>query len=147
MLDYIKKLEDLNTNKKPLTSTWLGDNSTLIYTSNNALLGKGNPFKQVGTINQVIDTKNLKVTNSEVDKYFGIFTMKQKVWGDIVPVSPSKVDVKFTNFQFGPVTFPWPKFLKAGDLAITYIDDNMRLCKGDKGGIFVIRRNGYGIVK
>jgi PAP_fibrillin len=85
-----------------------------------------------------IDNKNLKAENAEVVSYFGI-NVKRKVTADLTQSSPSKVNVQFKRFTIGPVSFNAPASF-GGFIDVTYLDEDMRLTRGDKGNIFVLTK-------
>jgi PAP_fibrillin len=86
----------------------------------------------------LIDNKNLKAENAEVVNYFGV-NVNRKVTADLVQASPSKVNVQFKRFTIGPVSFNTPASFR-GFIDVTYLDEDMRLTRGDKGNIFVLTK-------
>lgn len=105
------------------------------YTTSDAILGRGSQ-KRVGPILQMIDAINLKAYNSECVDY-GLLKVNRKVTADLSPMNKRKVAVQFKKFSIGPLSFNAPNSFK-GELDITYVDDDMRLSRGDKGNIFVL---------
>jgi hypothetical protein len=138
MLTLFEKLEKLNPIKKPLKSPLVNKVWDLRYTTSASILGKGGAPK-VGPILQKIDAPNGEAVNSEVVQYLNVFQVPQKVTAKITPVSDSKVDVKFLQFTLGPISFTAPDSF-VGELDVTYLDDDLRLSRGDKGNIFVLTK-------
>jgi hypothetical protein len=139
--DYIsslvQKLEGMNSSKEPLKDPNLNATWNLEYTTSSAVLGK-NGFKRVGPTLQVIDTKNLLAENIETISVFGI-KIEQKVKAELKPLSKSKVAVQFKTFYIGPLSFKAPESAK-GTLDTTYLDNDFRISRGDKGNLFVLTR-------
>lgn len=131
-----KEFKQSNFKNKYLSANW-----DLVYTTSASIIGKGDSlFPRVGKILQKIDVGNLKAENSEIIQFLGIFRIPRKVSAELTPVSPSKVNVQFKKFTIGPVSFAAPEAFK-GSLDVTYLDENMRLSRGDKGNIFVLTRD------
>ena len=131
-------LERCNRNKQPLQQPSLADGLwKLEYTTSDSILGRGG-YERVGPILQMIDTRNLKAENSETIGFFGL-SIPRKVTADLTPVSKSKVGVLFKVFSIGPISFNAPSTF-TGELDITYVDEDLRLSRGDKGNIFVLSR-------
>lgn len=135
--NLFERLELLNPTKKPLASPRLNANWSLEYSTSNAIIGKGD-FPRVGPIVQKIDTPSLSAENSEVVSYFGV-NIPRKVTAELSPQSDKLTNVQFKRFSIGPVAFNAPPQFK-GFLDITYLDDDLRLTRGDKGNIFVLTR-------
>lgn len=138
ILGVFEELEKLNPTKKPLKSDKVNGQWTLQYTTSDAILGKGKAFPKVGPILQTINTKELAAENAEVVNYFGL-KVPQKVTADLDPQSDQFTNVQFKRFQIGPIGFNAPESFK-GALDVTYLDDDMRLSRGDKGNIFVLTK-------
>jgi len=143
--DEMKKkflqLEKLNPTKNVLSSPKTSGRWLLRYTTSDSILGRGGA-ERVGEIVQVLDTKNLKASNAETLN-FGLFKLPRKVKAELNPISPSEVAVQFKQFTFGQpefLQFNAPKSFK-GRLDITYVDDDLRLSRGDKGNIFVLEKD------
>jgi hypothetical protein len=138
------KLEKMNPTQKPLTQKnpdLINGVWSLEYTTSDSILGKKNSGWQqkVGPILQTIDTLSLTAENSEVVKYFGIFELPNKVTIDLSPQSDRLTNVQFKRFSVGPIGFDAPEKAK-GYLDITYLDDNVRLSRGNMDNIFVLTR-------
>ena len=132
-------LEKLNPTVNPITNmnAKLNGDWSLDYTTSDSILGKGG-FPRIGPIIQNIDTTTLSAKNSETVKY-GIVNVPRSVSAELAPVNGKLTDVKFKKFTLGPVGFNAPNSFR-GSLDITYLDDEVRLTRGDKGNIFVLTR-------
>jgi hypothetical protein len=132
-----EKMEKLNPTRKPLKSEKVNGVWSLEYTTSNSILGKGS-FPKVGPILQMIDTTTLSALNSEVLNCFGI-RVPMKVTAALSPQSDKLTNVQFKRFFMGPVGFNAPEAFK-GSLDVTYLDNDFRLTRGDKGNIFVLTK-------
>jgi hypothetical protein len=136
-----EKLEALNPTRNPLIISdkkpSVNGDWSLDYTTSDSILGKGG-FPRVGPIVQNIDTTTLSAKNSEVVKYV-FLNVPQSVSAELSPVDGKLTDVKFKRFMVGPIGFDAPDSFR-GSLDITYLDDEVRLSRGDKGNIFVLTR-------
>jgi hypothetical protein len=137
MLDLFEKLERLNPTKGPLSSPKVNGDWSLDYSTSDSIIGKGG-FPRVGAIVQNIDTNNLSAENSEVVSYFGL-KVPRKITAELTPENKQFTNVKFRKFSIGPISFDAPDSFR-GALDITYLDDEVRLTRGDKGNIFVLTR-------
>ena len=137
ILEVFEQLEKLNPTKKPLKSDLVNGVWTLQYTTSDAILGKSG-FPKVGPILQTINTNELAAENAEVVNYFGI-KVPQRVTAELDPQNDQFTNVQFKRFQIGPISFNAPESFK-GALDVTYLDDTMRLSRGDKGNIFVLTK-------
>ena len=135
--NLFEKLEGMNPTKNPLLTDKVNGDWSLDYTTSDSILGKGG-FPRVGKIVQNIDTKNLRAENSEVVSYFGV-KVPRKVSSELSPEDGKFTNVKFKKFTIGPISFDAPDKFR-GALDITYLDDEVRLTRGDKGNIFVLTR-------
>ena len=55
------------------------------------------------------------------------------------PATRDRVDVQFERFRLGPISFPAPKTL-TGSLETTFLDEDLRISRGDKDNVFVLLR-------
>ena len=138
LLELFEALERKNPNKNTLASKYTSGIWTLEYTTSDSILGRGDGFKRVGPILQTLDTTSLTAENSELVDY-RLFKLPRKVSAQLVPMSSTKVEVLFKKFTIGPVKFNAPSTAR-GTLDITYIDEKLRLSRGDKGSIFVLSK-------
>ena len=76
--------------------------------------------------------------NSEIVRY-AIIGVPCSIAAELSPVDGKFTNVQFKRFQLGPVGFNAPEKFKGG-LDITYLDEDVRLTRGDKGNIFVLTR-------
>eukprot|EP00882_Tetradesmus_deserticola_P002301 GHRQ01002456.1.p1 GENE.GHRQ01002456.1~~GHRQ01002456.1.p1 ORF type:complete len:218 (+),score=89.25 GHRQ01002456.1:303-956(+) len=130
----VQQLERLNPTPRPLESPYLNGQWRLVYTTSDSILGRKKlPFlRPSGPIYQLLDGPNLKAANKETAPLYN------QVYAELSPMSVNQVAVQFKTFKiFGliPVTAP-PS--ARGELAMTYLDDEMRISRGDKGNLFVL---------
>ena len=138
IMSLFERLEKLNPTKNPLKSDLVNGVWSLEYTTSASISGKNSNFDKVGPILQTIDVKNLFAENSEIVNYFG-FKVPQKVTAELTPQNNQFTNVQFKKFFLGPFSFDAPEKFK-GSLDVTYLDDELRLTRGDKGNIFVLTR-------
>lgn len=138
MSQLFSKLEKLNPTTKPLKSNLVNGDWSLEYTTSDSILGRGD-FPRIGPIVQKIDTTTLSAENSETVNYFGFLKVPRKVSAKLDPQSDSFTNVQFKRFTVGPVGFDAPASFR-GSLDVTYLDDDFRLSRGDKGNIFVLTK-------
>eukprot|EP00986_Skeletonema_menzelii_P001735 scaffold481_cov148-Skeletonema_menzelii.AAC.1 len=137
MQTLFAELETLNPTPNPLKKASVNGDWSLDYTTSDSILGKGG-FPRVGPIIQNIDTTTLTAKNSETVQYI-LFPVPRSVSAELSPVNGKFTDVKFKRFQLGPISFDAPDSFR-GALDITYLDEDVRLTRGDKGNIFVLTR-------
>jgi PAP_fibrillin len=138
MKKLFEALEKQNKYKNSLKSPLINAVWNLEYTTSDTILGRGGS-PRVGPILQTIDANRAFAKNSETVQYFGFLPVQRSVDAEIKPMSPSKVAVQFKKFKIGPVSFNCPPSFK-GELDITYVDEDLRLSRGDKGNIFVLTK-------
>jgi hypothetical protein len=140
--DVIQKkfaiLERLNPTTKPLKSDRINGVWDLRYTTSESILGKGDGFERVGPIKQMINTVNLSAYNSEVVNYYGV-KVPRKITAELIPRNDKLTKVQFKRFSIGPIGFDAPERF-TGSLDVTYLDDEFRLTRGDKGNIFILTK-------
>ena len=139
MQKLFAELEALNPTSNPLIvndkKPSVNGDWSLDYTTSGSILGKA---PRLGPIIQNIDTTTLSAKNSEVVQYV-FFPVPRSVSAELSPVNGKFTDVKFKRFSLGPLGFDAPDSFR-GSLDITYLDDEVRLTRGDKGNIFVLTR-------
>jgi len=130
-----RDLERLNPNKKALASDLLNGEWELLYTTSKSIIGANKPwpFRPRGPIYQTIDVGRLRANNSETFPFFNA------VDADLTPTSASNVNVQFVKFKiFGLIPVTAPESAK-GALDTTYLDEDFRVSRGDRGNLFVLR--------
>ena len=130
-------LEKLNPTKKPLRSPEVNGVWSLEYSTSDSIIGRGG-FPRIGPILQTIDTTTLSAENSETVSYFGL-KVPRKVTAELDVQTDKLTNVQFKKFSIGPLDFAAPKSFR-GFLDVTYLDNDLRLTRGDKGNIFVLTR-------
>ena len=138
MLTLFEQLEKKNKYKESLKSSLINAIWKVEYTTSDSILGRGGS-QRVGPILQTIDGPNLFAENTDTVNYFGLLKVPRSVTAALTPMTGSKVAVQFKKFTLGPIGFNAPESFK-GELDITYIDEDLRLSRGDKGNIFVLTR-------
>lgn len=167
ILTAIASLEDLNPTPRPLESSYLLEGDwRLLYTTSKALLNLDRfPFYQLGQIYQCIRVETSSVYN--IAEIYGIPSLEGmvSVAAKFVPVSERRVQVKFQRSIIGlqklmaynsPATFiqqiesgkkftafdfPINSDQQQGWLDITYIDDDLRIGRGNEGSVFVLSKS------
>uniref|UniRef100_A0A0D6R4L2 Plastid lipid-associated protein/fibrillin conserved domain-containing protein n=1 Tax=Araucaria cunninghamii TaxID=56994 RepID=A0A0D6R4L2_ARACU len=86
-----------------------------------------------GPIYQAINTDSLRAQNMETWPFFN------QVTANLTPLSGRKVAVKFDKFKIaGLISITAPPQAR-GELDITYLDDELRVSRGDKGNLFILK--------
>mmetsp|Transcript_52582 Transcript_52582/g.167183 ORF Transcript_52582/g.167183 Transcript_52582/m.167183 type:complete len:248 (-) Transcript_52582:23-766(-) len=165
IIAVIEELEALNPTPRPTATSLVSGGWSLLFQSpltEEAAAGKAStlegpflaafqPFTK-GLVRtkrdlQVIDLEGGRVENLAEFVALGI-DGSLNILGTAVARDDVKVDVEFTEFQFklGAVEFSVPLgWVKArGWVETTYVDDELRVGRGDKGSIFVTARTGLG---
>lgn len=136
VLAAVQSVERLSLGDAKLSSPLLPGNWLMVWTTSDSIAGKTRaPLFQTPTPpEQLIDIENGRALNAE--KVLGIVNSVQ---ADITPSTKNKVNVQFKKFKVGPVGFNAPEGLR-GELSVTYLDDDMRISRGDKGNAFILLR-------
>ncbi|XP_020584571.1 probable plastid-lipid-associated protein 4, chloroplastic [Phalaenopsis equestris] len=127
-----RQLEEVNPIGAPLKSDLLNGKWELLYTTSRSILQSQRPkiLRPFGKIYQAINADTLRAQNIETWPYFN------QVTANLVPLNARKVAVKFDRFKIGgliPVTAP------GRELEITYLDEEIRISRGDKGNLFILK--------
>ncbi|WP_413162522.1 PAP/fibrillin family protein [Capilliphycus salinus ALCB114379] len=166
ILAAIAELEDYNPNPRPLeVPELLEGNWQLLYTSSQELLGIDRfPFYNLGKTYQCIRVKTGKIYN--IAEVLGIPYLEGlvSVAARFEAVSERRVEVKFNRFVIGLQRFLGyqsanqfinaiesdQKFLgvdfkinpenQQGWLDITYLDENLRIGRGNEGSVFILTK-------
>ncbi|KAJ8608277.1 hypothetical protein CTAYLR_007280 [Chrysophaeum taylorii] len=137
----IEALEAINPTQRPnesdlLTATW-----RLVYTTSDSILGtkRIRPLRPRPRVLQSIDAKHLKAKNEE---WVLLGLLKNSVVADLEPRDDGRtVDVQFKRFGIGWLRIPAPKSAR-GFLETTFLDDDLRISRGDRRNLFVLVRSG-----
>ncbi len=162
----IARLEDLNPTPRPVEAPHLlNGNWRLLYTTSNALLNFDRlPLYKLGQIYQCIRVQTKSVYN--IAEIYGLPYLEGlvSVSAKFEPVSDRRVNVKFERSIIGlqrliaydspenfiPQIESGQKFSaidthlnsdkQQGWLDITYIDNNLRISRGNEGSVFVLTK-------
>mmetsp|Transcript_27538 Transcript_27538/g.61176 ORF Transcript_27538/g.61176 Transcript_27538/m.61176 type:complete len:204 (-) Transcript_27538:28-639(-) len=136
VLSALEGVERLSLGSATLSNPLLPGNWLMVWTTSESIAGKSRPaYLQTNTPpEQLIDTENGRALNAE--KVLGI---RNSVEAELTPATRNKVKVQFKKFKVGPAGFAAPEGLK-GELSVTYLDDEMRISRGDQGNVFILVR-------
>ncbi|MCC5896321.1 MAG: PAP/fibrillin family protein [Phormidium sp. BM_Day4_Bin.17] len=165
ILSAIARLEDRNPTPNPLDApALLEGNWRLLYTTSNELLGIDRfPFYRLGDIYQCIRLQDRKIYNIAQLQGIPYLEGLVSVAAQFTPTSPIRVTVKFQRFVVGlqrVLNYQNPnqfiqalespqKFLaldskiqteRQGWLDITYLDETLRIGRGNVGSVFVLAK-------
>jgi hypothetical protein len=170
ILAAVTELESYNPHPRPLTTAvdLLAGNWRLLYTSSQSLLGIDKfPFVKLGNIYQCVRVLTGKIYNiAEVNSFVPGTDGLVAIVANFKPIDEARVNVEFNRsligFQ-GLVNYADPDRLitaiengqkfTAIDLAIdrqnktpawlevTYLDDTLRIGRGNEGNIFVLTKD------
>lgn len=133
----VVELEGRNPTAAPVTSPLLNGQWELLYTTSDSILGRSRPsfLRPKGPIYQTLDNESLRGKNRETTPLFNA------VEAELEPISDSEVAVQFKRFWLaGFIPVPAPASAR-GRLDTTYLDEDLRISRGDKGNLFVLRMN------
>lgn len=129
------RLEKMNPTKNvlgpELSARW-----KLEYTTSGSILGTSRPafLRPNGTIYQTIRAEKLEARNQETWPFFSA------VEAVLEPVNASKVVVVFKTFYIGSIIPIKAPESARGELTVTYLDDDLRISRGNKGNLFILSR-------
>ena len=106
-----------------------------IYTTSASILGLSKPkvLRPWGAIKQALDNRTLRAENLEGAPLFNAVRAKLTPRGE-----DDIVDVKFDTFRLlNSLKVQAPERAR-GWLKVTFLDEQMRVCRGDKGNLFVL---------
>ncbi len=166
VLSAIQQLEDINPTPKPLEAkNLLQGDWRLLYTTSKGLLGLDRfPLFKLGQIYQCIRVSEAKVYN--IAEIVGLPMLEGlvSVAATFEPVSESRVNVIFersiiglqrffsyntpkkfiqqieSGKKFLPLDFKIDRGDQKGWLEITYLDEDMRIGRGNEGNVFVLTK-------
>jgi len=130
-----QRVENTQKRKNALETEYINGKWELMYTTSASILGltKMKLLRPSGPIYQTIDAKNLRAFNSESAPFYN------QVSAELTPTSKSSVDVQFKKFGLfnGLIKINAPESAK-GKLDTTFVDEDLRISRGDKGNLFVL---------
>jgi hypothetical protein len=167
ILAAVSRLEDRNPTPNPLEAAELLEgNWRLLYTTSNELLGIDRfPLYNLGAIYQCVRLEGRKIYNIAELRGIPYLEGLVSVAAEFTPTSASRVNVKFQRFVVGVQRFldyhnpsrfiddieSGKKFfgldskIESGDrqgwLEITYLDENLRIGRGNVGSVFVLAKS------
>ncbi|MFS7919496.1 putative plastid-lipid-associated protein [Helianthus anomalus] len=130
-----RKLEAVNKIKEPLKSDLLNGKWELLYTTSQSILQTKRPkiLRANGKIYQSINVDTLRAQNMETWPFFNQAT------ANLVPLNNKRVAVKFDAFKvFGLIPVK-ARGSGRGQLEITYLDEELRISRGNEGNLFILR--------
>ncbi|XP_057497060.1 probable plastid-lipid-associated protein 4, chloroplastic isoform X2 [Actinidia eriantha] len=130
-----RKLETVNKVKEPLKSDLLNGKWELLYTTSQSILQTQRPklLRPNGKIYQAINVDTLRAQNLETWPFFNQAT------ANLVPLNASRVAVKFDNFKIAGLITIQSRGSGRGQLEITYLDEDIRISRGNQGNLFILR--------
>ncbi|MDB9493376.1 PAP/fibrillin family protein [Spirulina subsalsa CS-330] len=166
ILEAIAKLEDENPTPRPTEAAqYLDGNWRLLYTTSRELLGIDRfPLFQLGQIYQCLRTETQRVYN--IAELVGVPWLEGLVCvlAQFEPVSERRVTVQFERSiiglqrllryespneiiqqlengqKFPPLDFDISNRDRQGWIDITYLDDTLRINRGNEGSVFVLAK-------
>lgn len=129
-------LERQNPNRKALACPLLAGKWELLYTTSDSILGTSRPafLRPSGPIHQYLDPENLKAANKESWPFFN------QVYAELTPETDSRVAVQFKQFRIGGLIRVTAPDSAKGKLDTTFLDEELRISRGDKGNLFILRQ-------
>lgn len=135
-----RQLEASYKSTSPLADPNLSGTWDMVYTTSESVLGTSRPqFLQSSRIVQKLDIPNLRARNEETAA-LGPLRLKFAVEAELTPVSDFRVDVNFLQFVIlGFIKVDVEKNDRfRGWLEVTYLDEDMRISRGNEGNLFVL---------
>lgn len=130
-----RKLEMMNQVKEPLKSGLLNGKWELLYTTSQSILQTKRPIflRPFGKIYQAINLDTLRAQNMETWPFFNQIT------ANLVPLNARRTAVKFDYFKIAGLIRVKNPGSGRGQIEITYLDEELRISRGDKGNLFILR--------
>lgn len=140
--EEIQELERLNPTPNPVSDAKLDGKWLTLYSTSKSMLGisRPKPFRPNYML-QEIDSSKKRVQNTE-KLFVGPFPLTAAVEAVITDTTPTRVTVRFLKFIFlGLFSI---KVRDDGRFTgwqdITYLDNDLRISRGNEGNIFVLQR-------
>jgi PAP_fibrillin len=166
ILTVATQLEAVNPQPQPLqTPEKLGGDWELIYTTSHSLLGLDRlPFLSLGKVYQCLRPSQFRVYNiAEISGLPGLESIVSVV-ARFEPLSEDRIQVEFersicgiqsllgyqspqqwiaeieTGKKFLGLDLPLPRSQRQAWLEITYLDQDLRISRGNEGSLFILTR-------
>jgi hypothetical protein len=169
VLSAIQQLEDINPTLKPLEAKeLLNGDWRLLYTTSKGILGLDRfPLFKLGQIYQCIRVSEAKVYNIAEILGFPMLEGLVSVVASFDPVSERRINVIFersiiglqrflsyktpakmiqqieSGKKFLPIDFKIDRGEQKGWLETTYLDQDMRIGRGNEGNVFVLTKETF----
>jgi hypothetical protein len=165
ILAAVAQLEDRNPTPRPLEAAQLNGNWRLLYTTSQELLGIDQvPLLNLGQIYQYIQVESAKIYNIAETRSLPFLEGLISVVASFEVVSERRIKVNFersiiglqrfvdyqspqelvqqisSGRQFRAIDFPITRREQRGWLEITYLDDDLRIGRGNEGNVFVLTK-------
>ncbi|XP_028775479.1 probable plastid-lipid-associated protein 4, chloroplastic isoform X1 [Neltuma alba] len=148
-----RKLEALNSVKKPLKSDLLNGKWELLYTTSQSILQTQRPkfLRPNGKIYQAINLDTLRAQNLETwpfynQKFSMIWNLEPtdflpllQATANLVPLNSKRVAVKFDSFKIASLIPIKSRGSGRGQIEITYLDEDLRITRGNRGNLFILK--------
>ncbi|MBE9228718.1 PAP/fibrillin family protein [Phormidium sp. LEGE 05292] len=167
IMALVAQLEDRNPTPRPTEATdLLEGNWRLLYTTSQELLGINNlPLFNLGQIYQCVRTQDTKIYNIAEVSGLPFLESIISVTATFIPVSERRVNVRFdraisglqrlfdyqnpdnlikqieSGKKFLGIDFAITSREQKGWLDITYLDEDMRIGRGNEGSVFVLSKS------
>lgn len=166
ILTAIAAVERNNPTDRPLASAALNGDWRLLFTTSASLLNLGKlPLSQLRDIYQCIRVENSSIYNIAEIQSLPYLSSLVSVVAKFQPVSEQRVQVNFvrsiaglqhflkyqspatfiekisSGSKFMPIDFPINSNNPNSWLDITYLDDNLRISRGNQGSVFVLTKD------
>ncbi|KAL8222728.1 hypothetical protein R6Q57_020127 [Mikania cordata] len=130
-----RQLEAANKVKEPLESNLVNGKWELLYTTSQSILQTKRPkiLRANGKIYQTINVDTLRAQNMETWPFFNQAT------ANLVPLNAKQVAVKFDAFKVLGLIPIRARGSGRGQLEITYLDEELRISRGNEGNLFILR--------
>ena len=144
----VRQLEQQNPNPRPLAEApeLLSGRWTLAYTTSDSILGRNSKFLRPNAdtpIVQTLDVAARTARNDDTCRFLGLVNVNRFVLADLEPTSPSNAVVRFRRFGLGRrfgLRVKAPE-RAVGELDTTYLDEALRVSRGDKGNLFILTKD------
>ncbi len=167
ILSLVAQLEDRNPTPRPIEAISLLDGDwRLLFTTSRGILSIDQvPFLRLGQVYQCIRAPEAKVYNIAEVKGLPLLDGVISVAARFKPISERRVDVKFersiiglsrlldyqspsyfihlieSGRKFAAIDFSIENRDQQGWLDITYLDEDLRIGRGNEGSVFVLTKN------